>query len=275
MVAKKPNSKRNLDMAIRRMGEGDLEFARRRAAIANAIVASMMPEGAVKGGSALKIRFGDCATRATTDLDAAREHDLDGFVEALSERLTAGWEGFTGRIVVETPAHPKGVPTPYVMRPFSLKLSYNGTPWYTVQFELGHNEIGDAEDPDMVVPAFANDMLEAMGFSTLPPVPLMGLHHQIAQKLHGATEPNSKRAHDLIDLQVIMARGDVDLAKTRAACERLFAYRQMQAWPAKVNKGENWAEAYAQQLLGQPVLQDVDDAIEWANNLITKIAESE
>lgn len=47
----KPNSKRNLDMAIRRMGSTDEDYVRNRTVIANAVVGQMLPNGAVKGGS--------------------------------------------------------------------------------------------------------------------------------------------------------------------------------------------------------------------------------
>ena len=100
----------------------------------------------------------------------------------------------------------------------------------------------------------------------------MPLHHQIAQKLHGASGPGSERAHDLIDLQVIVSRGEVDYALTRQTCERLFAYRQKQAWPPTIVKGEDWDRLYADQLLPDPVLQTVDEAVAWANELVERIA---
>lgn len=45
---------------------------RRQENVANAIVGQMLSDGVVRGGSSLKIRFGDAATRATIDLDATR-----------------------------------------------------------------------------------------------------------------------------------------------------------------------------------------------------------
>ena len=54
MVAKRPNSKRNLDMALRRMGGADEEYMRRRTIVANAIVGQLMPASAVKGGMCLQ-----------------------------------------------------------------------------------------------------------------------------------------------------------------------------------------------------------------------------
>lgn len=77
---KRPNSRRNLDIAIERMAEGRGDPLRVRATLAAAIVAQMLPGGVVKRGSALKLRFGDAQTRFTRDLDAAREGDLDSFV---------------------------------------------------------------------------------------------------------------------------------------------------------------------------------------------------
>lgn len=273
MAVRRPNSKRNLDMAIRRLG-GDDGYVRRRTSVANAVVASLLPDGAVKGGSALKIRFGESGTRATTDLDAARASDLNAYVRALEQALDNGWEGFEGRLVPAKPAHPRGVPEGYVMRPYGVKLSYLGGAWCTVTLELGHDEIGDADDPDFIEPADANHTLAALGFPVLPPVPTMALHHQIAQKLHGASEPGSKRAHDLIDLQLIVERGNIDWELTRETCERLFSYRQCQPWPTTIEKGEGWDDLYAAQLTEGTALRTADEAVAWANELVARIVSS-
>ena len=44
----------------------------------------------------------------------------------------------------------RGIPFDYVMQPCDVKLKYLGIPWFTVQLEVGHNEIGDADECDMV-----------------------------------------------------------------------------------------------------------------------------
>ena len=124
------------------------------------------------------------------------------------------------------------------------------------------------------MPRDANEILGSMGFPGLGPIPTMPLHHQIAQKLHGATEPGSGRAHDLVDLQIIASMGEVDWAKTRETCERLFAYRKKQPWPPVIAKGDEWDTLYAAQRGSLDVLPDVYAAVEWANALITKITES-
>jgi hypothetical protein len=67
-------------------------------------------------------------------------------------------------VVKERKAHPKDVPIQYVMQPLSVKLSYLNKPWCSVLLEVGHNEIGDANKPDYVIPKEANDLLNRLGF---------------------------------------------------------------------------------------------------------------
>jgi len=109
--------------------------------MANVIVGQLLPCGVVKGGSALKLRYGYANTRFTTDLDAARDEDLEIFIDELAASLESGWNGFTGTIAEREPAHPTGVPEGYVMQPFDIKLAYNGKSWVTVPLEIGHDEI--------------------------------------------------------------------------------------------------------------------------------------
>ena len=79
--AKRPNSRRNLDIAIDRLcaSTGD-EPGRVKRLLATAIVGQMLPDGAAKGGNALKIRFGKDTTRFSRDLDTARASSLDDYI---------------------------------------------------------------------------------------------------------------------------------------------------------------------------------------------------
>jgi predicted nucleotidyltransferase component of viral defense system len=272
---KRPNSRRNLDIAIDRLAAGTQDPLRLRIALANTIVGQMIPEGAVKGGSSLKMRYGDGATRFTRDLDIARVSDMEEYARKLEASLKEGWEGFTGTLVRREPAKPRGVPGEYVMQPYDIKLSYNEKPWCTVPLEIGHDEIGDAEDPDRGIAREIVDAFVALGFPEPKPVPLMRIEHQVAQKLHAASGAGSARAHDLVDLQLIVARESVDYSAVRQVCRRLFAYRRQQAWPPTMLKGDDWDELYLAQSEGLEVLPTVDDAIEWANDLVNRIEESE
>jgi hypothetical protein len=57
----------------------------------------------------------------------------------------------------------------------------------------------------------------------------MALDHQVAQKLHGLSGPDSDRIHDLVDLQLISAQAEQDLTRLKDICEKLFVYRNLQA----------------------------------------------
>lgn len=273
MLSRKPNSRHNLDMAIYRLAGSDAAFVRLRTILANTIIAQMMPEGAVKGGSSLKMRFGDLSTRFTNDLDTARKSDLKSFVSEFADNLSEGWNGFTGRIVRREPATPKGVPAEYIMQPYDVKLDYCGRPWCTINLEIGHNEIGDADNPEYGIAQDITNIFEELALPEPAPIPLMPLHHQIAQKLHALSTPGCSRAHDLIDLQIITILGDVDWEKTSDTCVRLFSYRNGQAWPPTIEKGEGWDSLYRSQAAGLEVIPDVDDAIVWANELIARLSE--
>lgn len=70
--AARPSSRRNLNVALERL-VGKPNLVAKRAIMANAIVAQMLPDASIKGGSAIKMRLSDGATRFTTDLDVARD----------------------------------------------------------------------------------------------------------------------------------------------------------------------------------------------------------
>lgn len=83
MSPKMPNSRRNLDLAIERVFDDRETALRMRRVMANVIVGQLLPDGVVKGGSAMKIRFGFAATRVSSDLDTAWAKDIEAFVNEL------------------------------------------------------------------------------------------------------------------------------------------------------------------------------------------------
>ena len=266
-----PLSRRHLDIAIERLAPRFGEAQRIRRAVANTIVAQLMPDCVIKGGSSLKFRYGDIATRVTKDMDAAQGADLDAFISSLDEALHSGWNGFTGRVVRREPAAPPDVPPAYVMQPFDVKLEYNRKPWVTVRLEMGANEVDDTLESDLALAPDIAEMFEALGLPKPNPVRLMKLHHQVAQKLHALTDPSQSRPHDLIDLQLIFSQTPPDLAKVKKTCERLFAHRRRQTWPAKISGGELWEAGYNAAKYDLPVKPTVAEAIDWANDLIERI----
>ena len=61
------------------------------------------------------------------------------------------------------------------------------------------------------------------------------------------------------------------MRKVRSICCHLFAQRKMQSWPTLITAKDRWAEIYNAQKLDLKVIEKVEDAINWANELIEKI----
>ena len=272
---KRPLSCVNLNKAIIRLaGAGD--SVRLSRTLADVIVGQILPNGGVvKGGSSLLFRYGSAITRYTRDVDAARGLNPETFRMQLEHALATGWNGFTGKLIAVHPPKPKDVPAPYVMIPYDVKLDYCGKPWQTVRLEVGHNELGDAEEYDEFLPSELGNAFEQLGFPRPKPIRVMKLSYQVAQKLHAVSEPGSERAHDLIDLQLIVARSNIDLVETHEKCIRLFAYRRRQSWPPVIISGNTWESTYeaAFETIKDKtaLLNSAARAVDWANNLILRI----
>ena len=150
-MTKRPMTRVNLDKAITRLANNDPRLSIDiRMSMANAIVGQFIPEGVVKGGISLKFRYGRNHARYTMDLDTAWKTDLDTFLNKFKQNLSIGWEGFTGELLIRPQAAPTAIPFDYVMQPCDVKLSYMGRSWSTIRLEIGHNEIGDADEAEMM-----------------------------------------------------------------------------------------------------------------------------
>lgn len=269
-----PKTVRSLEQRIRNLAGGEDLALQRRISMALVVVSQMLPEGAIKGGSAMALRYGR-RTRFTQDVDAARVQSLERFQSDFEGSLAAGWQGFTGRLIKRPAPKPPAVPTAYVMQPFEVKLDYRGRSWCTVKFELGHNELGDADEPEYQLAEDLSDLFTDVGFDAPQPVPVLRAEHQIAQKLHALSADGSERARDLVDLQLLEQQESLDLATVAATCARLFRYRRQQAWPPTLVVGEGWDTLYLEAAEGLDVLPDVQEAVTWLNGFITRVAGGE
>ena len=87
----------NLVSLERRIGnlaaDSGRPVARIQRAVANTVVGQLLPPEVVKGGTALKLRVGERASRFTPDLDAARDASisLDDYLLQLDDNLSRGW----------------------------------------------------------------------------------------------------------------------------------------------------------------------------------------
>lgn len=274
---KRPNTCTNLIRAINTVAAGT-DAVRLSRQLANVIVGQMLPDGVIKGGSSLMFRYGSRLTRYTRAVDTARVMEHGEYVDRLQRALAAGWNGFTADLVEVEPAKPKDVPGKYVMRPYDAKLKYMGRPWQTVRIEIGHNEIGDADEYEEFLPEELADAFEQMQFPRPQPLRVMKLSYQIAQKLHALSEEGSDRAHDLIDLMLIGRQSQLDFVDIKSKCMRLFDYRRKQAWPPEIKKGDEWDAKYDAALGtirdNSDICRTVDEAVAWTNEFVAKIVQA-
>ena len=274
-----PSNLKHLNkLIVSRAGSEQLGIVFRRT-IATIVACQMLPKdatlgsfkGLVKGGTAMKLRMGRTHVRFSADLDVSQNGEVEDFIAELQKNLQMGWAGFTGRLVWKTPAKPKLIPAEYVMLPFEIKLAYKDENWTTVVFELGTDEIGDTLNSEYANSDELRDDFAALGLPEPSPIPLLPLHHQIAQKLHACSTEKNERAHDLVDLQLIMRESDIDLALVAITCKRLFKYRNQHSWPPIVSSQNDWDNLYQMAKEDLDVIQDLSLAVNWANNLIAQI----
>lgn len=242
--------------------------------VGNVVLAQMLPDAAVKGGTGLKLRFGDTVTRDTPDLDAAFRGDRTAFMVELQANLLAGWGDFSGTVTPGEQRAPeellKRITFAYVMQPARVKLTYRGRSFVSIDLEIGYDEL-EATTTDPVELEMSEEVLELFAELGLPepaPVRVLPLHHQISQKLHACSEPGSERAHDLVDLQLLAPVAD--RALVRKTAERLFAFRAGHSWPPTVVAGDGWQTRYAEAAEGLDVL-DLEGAVKWVNAYIASL----
>jgi cell wall assembly regulator SMI1 len=266
-----PLNIKKLDSAITAVAkERGVTVRRIQRSVANTILGQLLPAGVVKGGTGIKLRFGEAASRYTPDFDTALKESLEDFEDALADALAKGWSDFTGRLVKRPKRAPEDVAEQYVMQPYEVKMQYRSKDWRTIDLELGHDEIGCTAEPELRMPDDVRDVFARLGLPEPEPIPVLALDHQIAQKLHACTFPGNDRAHDLVDLQLLV-RDWPDLAAVGATAERLFRFRKRHAWPPNVKAGPNWIGLYTDAATGLDVLQDLDAALAWTNQLIEDV----
>lgn len=266
-----PPNLKSLEQRIRNLEADGTLGLQRQVTMAMVIVGQILPEGAVKGGTAMALRYGRAESRFTQDLDAARIKPMEKFRDDFETALRRGWAGFTGRLVDREPPRPSGIPSAYVMQPFDVKLDYRGRPWRTVKFELGHNEINDAEDPELRLAADLVELFTDVGLPAPSAIPVMRADHQVAQKLHAVSSPDNDRARDLIDLQLLEKGEKLDLLQIKGTCLRLFEYRRHQSWPPLIVANAEWETLYTVAAEDLDVLNTVGDAVAWANDFVRRI----
>ncbi|CAN5909718.1 nucleotidyl transferase AbiEii/AbiGii toxin family protein [soil metagenome] len=256
----------------------DIPEGRARRLLAVVIIGQVLADtgvGVVKGATNLEVRVGTARTRVSSDLDAVRRVSLDAFRDRLAVALRDGWEGFTG-VVADRGPIPTPAPAAYQPHRLRVRLSYRGGNFTSIVIEVSPEEVGALVEEDAVTSQEAADWCHALGLPTPAAIPTLPLAHQIAQKLHACTAPDTDdwtndRVHDLVDLQIAMDRYPGDYRDIKTAAVRLFASRNGHPWPPTVTIRDGWTDRYPQQAAGLDVITDLNAAIAWTNDLVARI----
>lgn len=229
------------------------------------------PRLAIKGGASMELRFGPAA-RSSRDVDATTNIGFDDAFTEIADRLHAGWEGFTGVIGERTEIlRPGFVPRP---QRASIQLRYKDKPFAKLPFEIGRAEANSFVLVEQIPNAIA---IERAQLAPGGDVAVLGVHYQIAQKLHACTEildeGTNQRAHDLYDIALIadLARAD-GLHHTWAACDDTFRHRNKQPWPPTLTDWPDWPKIWDGLDLPTAFATTYDDARAAVTALIEEIS---
>lgn len=242
---------------------------------------------ALKGGTLMQHRLG-LAARATKDLDGMVRGDIEDFMEAFDSSLDEDWGPISFQRseveVIRTPA--KSVKP----RRFDLLLIVRGQTWRKVQIEISPSE-GRADESFDLLPAPA---LDAFGIPTPDHLVGLALSYQIAQKVHGATDPHdpptfvNRRARDVVDLlllkELVESAGSPSVEEIKAAMADIFDSRAEEArllgrpartLPAKVISYPHWEADYTEAADGASVQIPMDEAIGKINDWLYELGVGE
>ena len=115
-------------------------------------------------------------------------------------------------------------------------VEYRTRAWQTLEIDLG-----PAEACEVHVVAPAIEGVAEMGIPVTPQVRCLGIHEQVAQKLHACKGPLKEgRAGDVLDILVVNMVGLLNSVRARAAAVIIFAERNTHAFPPDTAIPPEW-----------------------------------
>lgn len=195
----------------------------------------------VKGGVALELRLHP-TPRATDDIDLVI-HGAENLMEAIDRSLRS--EHDEPRVHGGFTFQRKGEPRDLRNGAWRIEMTvrYEGTAWNTISVDVAGEEIPD------VAPEYITAIdLSALHLPGPDVIPCLPLHHQLAQKIHGMTQPpqeggRNERAKDLVDVLLIEAFLG-EMAELRRTCVRVFEARGTHEWPPTLKVPEHWRDEF-------------------------------
>ncbi len=223
-----------------------------------------------RGGVAMELRTGEKA-RVTRDVDLVLRGEPSSLIAYLDAAFAEDYREFSFE---------RDEPQPLELRPqvqrVRVKMAFRSKPFMTAVVEVAPVEAGEQSEH---LPAHD---LSTVGLDGPEVISVLAVPWQIAQKLHAVTEPplradgENARYWDLIDLQLLQALAEENLADVKEACVQTFAARRQQAWPPRLTIYPDWAKLYTTMAasLDMPIT-DVNEATHIIHDYIRRINESD
>lgn len=197
----------------------------------------------LKGALALDFRF-DSPTRPTRDMDLGRADDEEAAVEDLAAAQQLGLDDFFTFVVRRTDALDDTDDFRAIR--FHVTAELAGRVFDQFVVDVGFTD-SISWTPDAIE---TSDLLSFAGIERVR-IPALPLPQHVAEKVHaytrkyGATERESTRPKDLVDILLIASSEPLDAASLRKALVVTFEERQQQPLPASLPPPPTpWEEPY-------------------------------
>lgn len=200
------------------------------AVLSEAQRAGVIPMFFIKGGVALELRLGALA-RLTKDIDIGLVAAAPDVAAKFEEALAVGYGDFAFRIHARREL-------PHDTQRIEIQIYYLGLGWAKVEVDLS------PASTDTHTDSLAAMHLAEFGFGQFD-VLCLSIEEQVAQKLHGCTEPDrddyqNPRSRDIFDVLIVDRQLGLDYARVQSAAERIFAHRARHAWPPDPTIRTRW-----------------------------------
>jgi hypothetical protein len=226
-----PPNARSLGRRVRNLADAvGIEPDLMEVPFAQVVLGQMLP-GVLRGGAALKIALGPFGSRLSSDVDLVLPHGLvpDAFEEWINNGKKE-WGRFRVEISVrEKDARPEGVLPHDVIRTYTARVFFGDGEWRAVKLEVGRDEVGGFGQPVERIAEEWPVYFRKVGLEDPAAVALFPYPEQLAQKIDGCTRPDKRgdnqRAHDLVDIQLILLDTRIKPSDLHEIARQTFAYR--------------------------------------------------
>ena len=221
----------------------------------------------LKGGMAIELRI-EKAARTSTDTDVTLKCDSNDVIGTLDAILAVGLDDFKFSRAPE----PRYLTKSETYR-VEIRIDYATRRLGTLSVDIN----GSLDEYDEVETA-RSSFLGDLGFPQEGDMVMLGLHLQVAHKIHGATEPSTeeyknRRFKDVVDVLLLDQHCSIDHVRLRRIAEDEFLRRSKHAWPPRLALTDEWKRGLEDEARKAALsLRDAEPIAAAFNALIGKVA---